>query len=214
MTWLALIVAAAASAGLTPIVIGLLSRGGVYDVPNPRSSHDRPVPRGGGIAVGPAMLLALLASWRGIDQPVLSLAFTASAFGVVGLVDDIRDLSAKSRLAAQVAIGTVGSVLLLSGLGWSPMTTLVVSGVVVVWLISFVNAFNFMDGINGISVAQSAVAGLAWFVLGWVVGEPFLALSGLAQAGAALGSLRTTLVGRRYFWATSDPTFSADGWLP
>ena len=46
--------------------------------------HDRPVPRGGGIAVGPAMLLALLASWRGIDQPVLSLAFTASAFGVVG----------------------------------------------------------------------------------------------------------------------------------
>ena len=104
-----------------------------------------------------------------------------------GLVDDIRDLSAKSRLAAQVAIGTVGSVLLLSGLGWSPMTTLVVSGVVVVWLISFVNAFNFMDGINGISVAQSAVAGLAWFVLGWVVGEPFLALSGLAQAGAALG---------------------------
>ena len=70
MTWLALIVAAAASAGLTPIVIGLLSRGGVYDVPNPRSSHDRPVPRGGGIAVGPAMLLAL---WlRGVVSISLS----------------------------------------------------------------------------------------------------------------------------------------------
>ena len=187
MTWLALGVSLGSSLLLTPIVIAFLRRGEVYDVPNHRSSHVRPTPRGGGIAVALAALLALGFAWNGASGPAVSLAFTATAFGVVGLLDDFRDLSANLRLVAQVGIGIIASMLVLRETNLHVAVMVLVSALIVVWLMSFVNAFNFMDGINGISVAQSAVAGLAWFVLGWAASEPFFTIAGLAQAGAALG---------------------------
>jgi len=187
MTWLALGISVGASLALTPIVIYLLHKGDVLDIPNHRSSHARPTPRGGGIAVAIAALLALGIAWRGASGPAVALAFTATTFGIVGLVDDFRNLSAYLRLSAQVIIGAIASQLMLSGTELSPLVTIGLSVLIVVWLMSFVNAFNFMDGINGISVAQSGVSGLAWFVLGWASGEPFLTIAGLAQFGASLG---------------------------
>jgi UDP-GlcNAc:undecaprenyl-phosphate GlcNAc-1-phosphate transferase len=62
------------------------------------------------------------------------------------------------------------------------------SGVLVLlWLVAFVNAFNFMDGINGISCACAFVTGAAWWVVGDAAGADLLAAGGLVAAAAALG---------------------------
>jgi UDP-N-acetylmuramyl pentapeptide phosphotransferase/UDP-N-acetylglucosamine-1-phosphate transferase len=58
---------------------------------------------------------------------------------------------------------------------------------VVFWIVSYVNAFNFMDGINGLAAGQATVAGLAWFIVGQARDLPALATAGLALAGAAIG---------------------------
>jgi UDP-N-acetylmuramyl pentapeptide phosphotransferase/UDP-N-acetylglucosamine-1-phosphate transferase len=84
-------------------VLGALMRHGVYDRPNPRSSHDAPRPRGGGLALLPV----LLAAWTGVALwsggapsgfwPVLG---GAAVLAVVSWIDDLRSLSAVSRLIA------------------------------------------------------------------------------------------------------------------
>ena len=187
MMWQTLVIAVGLSLVLTPTVIVFLRRGQVYDVPNERSSHDRPTPRGGGLATALSALIALAVTWDGASGPAIALAFTATGFGIVGMMDDFNDLSANLRLGIQIVLGGSAAFLLLRGIDLSPLLYIGACIAIVVWLMSFVNAFNFMDGINGISIAQSAVAGAAWAVLGWTAGENFLVIAGLAQLGSAIG---------------------------
>jgi UDP-N-acetylmuramyl pentapeptide phosphotransferase/UDP-N-acetylglucosamine-1-phosphate transferase len=58
---------------------------------------------------------------------------------------------------------------------------------VLIWLVAYVNAFNFMDGVNGISAAQAAVAGLAWMMIGLSQHVSSLAAAGAIAAGSAIG---------------------------
>ena len=183
----AFVTALVISLALTPLAIRVLRRVRVYDIASERSSHVLPTPRGGGMATALASLGALALMWDGASGPAIALTFTATGFGIVGLLDDFHNLSANLRLAIQIGLGTAGAVLLLRGVDVGPATMAVLTIAIVVWLMSFVNAFNFMDGINGMSIAQAGVSGLAWAALGLASGESFLTMAGLVQAGAALG---------------------------
>src|SRR5438067_10234436 len=123
----AIIIGAGLIAGFgTGALIPLLRRRAVLDRPNERSLHDIPKPRGGGIAVLGAILLAWLAliplGWLpGGSRPLLVGAVLLAA---VSWLDDLRGLPAAVRLAAQlVAIGLVLRAGLLAGpvfQGWLP----------------------------------------------------------------------------------------------
>src|SRR5579863_3021194 len=102
--------AIAAAAGLlsclgTWALIPLLSRRGVLDRPNERSSHTVPTPRGGGIAVVGALLSAwgLLALLGRASPSIAAVMLGAAALAVVSWIDDRGGLSQAVRLAAQVA---------------------------------------------------------------------------------------------------------------
>ena len=71
--------------------------------------------------------------------------------------------------------------------------------VVTVWMIGFVNAFNFMDGVNGISGAHAMIGGAAYACLGWLRPDPFLAAAGAAVAAGALAFLPWNAVRARVF---------------
>jgi UDP-GlcNAc:undecaprenyl-phosphate GlcNAc-1-phosphate transferase len=177
---------------LLPLVLSLLASGlalsvlralSVIDVPNERSLHDFPVPRGGG--VGPAL--------AGIVTVAVSPAFGAlrpgllaasAGFALLGLAEDLRGVPVAARLILQVVLGA-GAMLLL------PESGLALWGFVlgVVWIVGFANAFNFMDGIDGISVVQALVAGSTWAWVGWWLGDSGFAAAGAVVALAALGFL-------------------------
>lgn len=172
---------------LTPLVIALLRRAEIYDRPGERSSHSTATPRGGGVAVAIAGLSTLALVWNGSSGPAIAVAATATGFGLVGLADDLFDLSPNLRLVVQLTLGVVSSLLLLNAADLPADLMALALFASVLWLMSFVNAFNFMDGINGMSVAQACVAGAAWMILGAVAEEPFLATAGAIQLGATLG---------------------------
>jgi UDP-N-acetylmuramyl pentapeptide phosphotransferase/UDP-N-acetylglucosamine-1-phosphate transferase len=131
--------------------------------PNARSSHDRPTPQGGGIAV---VVATLSISWCAIavsptlpaDQataPLLSATLAALLLAIVGALDDMHPLPAESRLLVQcVAVGSViamlpGDLRLIPQIPWwMERAGLLAAGV---W---FVNIVNFMDGIDWLSVAE------------------------------------------------------------
>jgi UDP-N-acetylmuramyl pentapeptide phosphotransferase/UDP-N-acetylglucosamine-1-phosphate transferase len=191
------IACALASAAATGAVLLWLRRQDILDHPNDRSSHDRPTPRGAGLAVIPVILIAwsvlgvlgiVPEGWR-----ILGVVVAALGLAVVSWRDDRGGLPVLLRLGAQfLAIGLglfclPGAGSLFQGLlpAW---LDLLATALVWAW---FVNLFNFMDGIDGISGTQAIVIGLGVAAVTFVAeDQQFGGLYlGIALAAAALGFL-------------------------
>jgi UDP-GlcNAc:undecaprenyl-phosphate GlcNAc-1-phosphate transferase len=173
-------------AGAEAVTIPLLRRAAVIDVPGQRSSHTIPTPRGGGIPIAAGLLVAA-GLIGGTNAAVF--AFAVAAFGLLGFAEDLCGLAVGSRLIMHAAGGTMVTVLLVSDLA-GPSTVLVMLIVLVaVWITGFVNVFNFMDGVNGISGAHALIAGVVFAGLGWWRHDGFLAPAGAAVAVSALAFL-------------------------
>ena len=172
---------------LCPPVLACLRRWGVLDVPGHRSSHADPMPRGSGIAPAIGATIALATATAANGQARTGLLAVSLAFGAVGVLDDVVGVPALRRLALQVVAAALAVWWLVEPWEGSQMWRLAVAGGAVLWLISYVNAFNFMDGIDGMSVAQVLVAGTAWAAIGHVEDVPALVTGSLVITGAALG---------------------------
>ena len=188
----------AAVAALTGLARTLLRRHGVMDRPSERSSHHAAVPRGGGIAVTGVLLAAWLSLWLSGAAASSEARFwivLACALGLaaVSWLDDLRGgLSVFLRLAAQVlAVGAgtaslPGDGLILQG----TVPTLIDHALAAAAWLWFVNLFNFMDGIDGLSGVEGTSLGLGAFLLALLGAAPVgLGPLGLALTGASLGFL-------------------------
>jgi UDP-GlcNAc:undecaprenyl-phosphate/decaprenyl-phosphate GlcNAc-1-phosphate transferase len=181
-----------------PLTIALLRRLAVLDVPGGRSSHSVPTPRGGGVPIAVGLVAAvLIAPGTGNARPALAAAI--GFFGLLGLLDDLVGLPALSRLALQAAgASAVASMLVLPGR--LPALVLAVAvAAVALWTVGFVNAFNFMDGVNGISGAHALIGGAAYACLAGWRRDGFGVAAGLALAAGASAFLPWNAVRARVF---------------
>lgn len=166
----------------------ILHRYDMVDVPNERSSHTAPTYRGMGLATAAATLLAFVAAtlfgWTYRSSESLQLAVTIAAAILcalaLGWMEDICGVSIVRRAGLQLVIGLLVSVSFATVQGTNIL--LLILGAI--FIAGYINVANFMDGINGISGAHGLVAGLAYALTGWMVNLPWLALAGVAVAGA------------------------------
>jgi len=143
----------------------------ILDLPNERSSHSIPTPRGGGIAIAATWFLAItFLFFRGDIDSVLFFALLCGLpISVVGLVDDVITISAKVRLLVQLVSAIIALVFLggLQGIAIGfdylsvPFLFSILAVIGVVW---FTNLFNFLDGIDGYISAEVIFIGLAFFL--------------------------------------------------
>jgi len=179
----------------TRALIPLLRRAAVLDRPNERSLHAAPTPRGGGIAVVAAILLAWLALIIAGPAPprLLVVVLGALLIAAVSWLDDLRGLPPAARLLTQLVAVAVGMLALMPAgpvfQGWLT-PTLDALAAVLLWL-WFVNLFNFMDGIDGIAGSEAASIAVGLLTFAWVgVGhDPSLAALAAVVGAAALGFL-------------------------
>lgn len=177
------------SLGLTflaiPIILKILRRLGSIDQPNERSSHVVPTPRGAGFAqaVGGG---AALASSGGLP---LSGLVALAGFGAVGAVDDLRAQPPLLRLALQCGVAIAAVALAMSSWNTAEWPVLVVAPIAVVTFVGLVNATNFMDGINGLSVAHGVIFGIVYGVILWRAGLPQWTVLAATMAGVSLAVL-------------------------
>ncbi|WP_315583086.1 glycosyl transferase family 4 [Actinomyces viscosus] len=208
------------SAALTATAIPLLKRAHVIDVPEERSLHHHPVPRGGGLAVVLAVLLAagttILIAMRRLSaihvmarlDVVLMGLTTVLTFALVGFIEDLFSLSVRTRLALQLALG-MGLGLMACGAfeasrWWAPM--------VCVGTTALVNATNFMDGANGLACGHAVTASLWYLLVATVVPVPGLGLVMIAVAGASLGFLPFNAPRARVFLGDSGSYALGGAW--
>ena len=170
----------------------------LLDVPNERSSHVTPTPRGGGLIIALVGLLGYVSAAVLFDVP-FSWGFFAGALliATVSWLDDLYSLPFWTRLIVHIA----GAVILVADLGvWRdvslpvlstnvPLGTITGTLITVGWVVWLVNAYNFMDGIDGIAALQATIAGIGWAVLGAAFDLPGLLLVGGLIASASLGFL-------------------------
>lgn len=181
---LAFVLGALLSFAVRPI----LHRYNMVDVPNERSSHTAPTYRGMGLATAAATFVAFVAAtlfgWTYRSAESLQLAVTIAAAILcalaLGWLEDIRGVSIVRRAGLQLVIGVLVSVSFATVQGTNIL--LLILGAI--FVAGYINVANFMDGINGISGAHGLVAGLAYALTGWMVNLPWLALAGVAVAGA------------------------------
>lgn len=169
----------------------------VLDIPNARSSHSVPTPRGGGVAIVCVYLLALTVLWQSGEVAgrfYLALAGAGLLVAVIGFVDDHRHIPARWRLCGHFAAAVwalcwlgglpvivVGSVAV--GAGW------VLLPVALLYLVWLLNLYNFMDGIDGIAGTEAIVVCLAMSVIYAIGGHAEASVAPLLLAVAAAGFL-------------------------
>ena len=172
---------AVVSALATGAVRAYALRRSLLDIPNSRSSHAAPLPRGGGIAIVLAFFLGALAlSCLGIIDSAFSRALVGSTVGValVGFLDDHRSLPTSVRFFVQLAsavflVALIGGVPAANLANWGLHGTLagvVIAVLVVVWS---TNLFNFMDGIDGIAGSEAIFVAASAGFLNYCAGGNF-----------------------------------------
>jgi UDP-N-acetylmuramyl pentapeptide phosphotransferase/UDP-N-acetylglucosamine-1-phosphate transferase len=180
------------------LVRTLALRRGLLDLPNERSSHVRPTPRLGGVGVLVAIVVADagMSGAAGVtSREAVFVLVLATSVSLVSLLDDFRGLPPLVRLVvhlttAALAVAWLGA-LELGGLQFGPPAAagIAARGLTVLWIAGFINAFNFMDGTDGIAATQALIAASAWGVAGWWLGNEPLTLLAVAVAAASAGFL-------------------------
>jgi Fuc2NAc and GlcNAc transferase len=168
---------------------------GVIDVPNERSSHQTPTPRGGGVSIVAAATIALtVLSALGLVRIELLLAIAGGGVAVatVGFLDDRGRVSVRVRFAVHVA-AAIWALFWLGGLpplrlgghlitfGWSGYVLGVLG---IVWVL---NLFNFMDGIDGLAAVEAVFVAWGGALLAIVAGIPGGVPAAAIVFGAACG---------------------------
>lgn len=169
----------------------------LLDIPNVRSSHSAPTPRGGGVAIVAAFSLALPALFGlGLLSANVTYALLGSGLlvAVIGFVDDHGHIAARWRLlghfmaAAWVLYWLKGLIFIqLFGatvyLGWFGN---IIAALFLVWML---NLYNFMDGIDGLASAEAITVCLGMSLIYWSTGNTDLMYAPLVLAVAVAGFL-------------------------
>jgi Fuc2NAc and GlcNAc transferase len=187
----ALLLTTLLSAALTGIVRRYAMRSQLMDLPNARSSHVFPTPRGGGIAVVLTIFLGvivLMCLKRLSLVAGLGMVLPAGAVAIVGFMDDRYGLPVVPRLMVHLAAATtlVGALLLQSNWGLDLLLLSLLAFIGIAWNI---NLFNFMDGIDGIASSEALFVAGASGVLLHVGGHNEVATTAFLSAAACLGFL-------------------------
>jgi UDP-N-acetylmuramyl pentapeptide phosphotransferase/UDP-N-acetylglucosamine-1-phosphate transferase len=170
----------------------------VLDAPSDRGLHVRPTPRAGGIGIVVPACVGLVAVGLTVPAaatPALSLAALGLLIALVGLVDDVRHLPAGLRLvvhfgAAGLAVWALGGWPAIVWPGLFDLRLAWASVPLTILLIAYLtNAYNFMDGSDGIAGTQAFVAGLGWAAAGALLEDPLIAVTGAVVAASSLGFL-------------------------
>ena len=167
------------------------------DHPGGRKLQSNPVAYLGGLAIiTPITLGSFLLAFNSFSldlkqQLYFGLILPALAIAIVGLLDDIYQLPPWPRFISQSAVGVITAfILYLSGSGVKIFDNqLLNSSATIIWVVTIINALNFIDNMDGLATSISMVASLALFILSYINNQYLVAALSLAIFASCLGFL-------------------------
>jgi UDP-GlcNAc:undecaprenyl-phosphate GlcNAc-1-phosphate transferase len=179
-------VAALVTFATTPVVGRLARRLGWVYQPNERTMHQTPVPDVGGLAMflgflaafGTARVMNVFDPFFARNSEPLGVVLAATVIFAVGLLDDVRDLSAPAKVMGTIAAGAVlvwyGVTMYsfrLPFLGFTFLSPELIPLVTVLWLLGMTTAINLIDGLDGLAAGVVAIGAFSFFLYSVRLGD-------------------------------------------
>ena len=213
------LVAAIVAFALTPLVARLAVRIGAIDLPGERKLHTAPIPRLGGLAVVASIALVMLGStwlsggrWRLSPHLAPGLGFGVLPVLVVSLLDDIRSVEARTKFL----VHTLGATIAVAfGIALEPVVHLFgtpihigvfAAPLSVLWIVGVTNAFNIIDGLDGLSAGLALIAATSMAAVFALLGQADMAAVALVLVGALAGFLPYNTYPARLFLGDTGST--------
>jgi UDP-N-acetylmuramyl pentapeptide phosphotransferase/UDP-N-acetylglucosamine-1-phosphate transferase len=178
---------------MTKLMLVYLNKIAAFDVPNDRSSHSVPTPRGGGLGLGILMIIFLGLSFFFYKQTTIIWALTGFALlMLIGWLDDRKSIGILPRLLCQFGAVMIGSFSLPNDFQlfggvlphWLDVTLMIIG-----W-VYFINLFNFMDGIDGLAAVQAMTCCIGAAILSYLAfGQNYTMMLSFVIAGLFAGFL-------------------------
>ncbi|WHZ21319.1 MAG: Undecaprenyl-phosphate alpha-N-acetylglucosaminyl 1-phosphate transferase [Nitrospira sp.] len=191
LRWLYVLLFAFLGAGaFTPILVQAGRRWGLMDLPSERRAHGLPTPRLGGIAVYFGFIASVLLNSI-VPDGMLGILLAGTLLLIVGVLDDLRELSAPVKLLAQAVAACIvivtGKVLTLFPAG--PLGDVANVALTLFWIIGITNAFNFFDGMDGLATGLAMLMAGFMGLVAFETDQPGLGWLSIAVIGACMGFL-------------------------
>jgi len=188
---------------------------GAVDRPDPRKVHAKSMPRMGGMAIFLAFMLIMLVSlgYGLVPHSFLGVIYGSFVIFLVGLLDDIYQLSPRVKLLGQIAaaaiaiyFGVVVHFVANPFDGWMNLGYFAIP-VTLLWIVGITNAINLIDGLDGLAGGVSAIAAITMGLVGIIKGQPFVTLVAFTLVGSLLGFLPYNFHPARTFMGDSGSNF-------
>ena len=205
---------------ITPVIKRMAFRIGAVDRPDKRKVHSRVMPRMGGLAVYLAFTVTMLVT-QPLSQSLIGLLIGGTIIMLLGLADDIRNISPRVKLTGQIlAAGLLvafgikmnfitnpfGGLIYLNqldpfGIDWGiPLT--------IIWIVGVTNAVNLIDGLDGLAGGLAAIAGVTLAVIGWFEASTMsIVLPAVILSASVLGFLKYNFHPAKIFMGDSGSLF-------
>ncbi|MFZ5968880.1 MAG: glycosyltransferase family 4 protein [Bacillota bacterium] len=196
---LVFLLASFASFFTTPVAKKLAIKVGAIDIPkDDRRVHKTPIPRMGGLAIYFGFVVSILATMQ-IDQKTMGMLVGSTLIVLMGILDDRKPLSAKTKLLVQIVCASilVYSGIAIEGFGipftdnkyiaFGPILSTLVT---IFWIVGITNTLNLIDGLDGLAAGVATIAAISLSYVAHANGRPEVTIIiTLAIAGSALGFL-------------------------
>jgi len=195
--FLLLIVIAAVSFGATPFFRKIARKAKLLDYPGGRKLQAHPVAYLGGLAIaapitiGSFFVVFTTLSMDLKNQFFLGLILPSLGIAFIGLLDDLFELPPWPRFITQSSVGVITSFMLyLSGGGVKLFNNPLVDGALTtLWVVTIINALNFMDNMDGLATSLSIVISISLFILSYLNGQYLVSALSIAVFAASIGFL-------------------------
>lgn len=183
------------------ICLVMVRRVRIMDVPNERSSHSKPIPKSGGVVLVSTFLIGVIAIFLFGDATLIGTRYFfgfVCASMLVAAISFYDDINAKPFLFKLIGQGIAITVVLSCGIVIREITVPVAGNVqlgwvgvvvTVVWMLGLTNAYNFMDGLNGMAAGPAAIVACFLCVISFQAGSTFVYIICYTLVAGALGFL-------------------------
>ena len=177
-----------------PITLKLAKKWGAMDAPGGRKVHTYSMPRMGGLAIYAGFLVAVLAT-QTINTQLIGILIGCTMIVLLGIIDDIKGLSPKVKLAGQTLAALV---VVLFGVQISLITNPFADvfflnawaiPITILWIVGITNAVNLIDGLDGLAAGTSGIAAVTIGLVAFLEGYVAVAILAMILAGSIFGFL-------------------------
>lgn len=209
---------------LTPLVIKFAHKIGATDAPEERKVHTSVMPRIGGLAVASSVAVTSLIVYSIFSESLpdlfdgsyktLTVIVCFITLFVLGFWDDLKPLSPGIKFGVQLILATV---IYFAGFKISNITNPLDTGVLeiglfdlpitILWIVGITNAFNLIDGLDGLASGVAIIASISIFIITFMSGQIWASILSLIIAGALLGFLRYNFNPAKIFLGDSGSLF-------